>query len=1365
MAKLNVDVFFRVDASGLEAIDKNAVKVLQAQAKIASANARVAASENQLKIERQKTKTVTAQQVLEEKKAETAKKQATLATKKATQAEKERQLTIERGNTALKQKALQEERTRTTEAQSEQQSRKTATAEANLAVQKERTATASKKQETAQRSVNSATQEATGLNKLLGNSLDVIVAKMAAWQIIGTFVSTAIRSFKDALSTLREVDSELVTIRKVTGFSDSQISEIRERAFSTASAYGIGAADYLNSVSAFARAGYREQAAALAELSAKTQIVGDTTAETANQFLLSVDAAYKYKGNIEELTKVLDGANEIDNKYATSIEKIAEGMGIVAPVAAQMHVTINELAAAIGTITAVTQRSGSEAARALRALFLNIAGDTKTEIDEGVTWTTGEIAGLSDVIKTYAKDAWDAAQATKGIIDPMRAMEGLAKSMQEGTLTEAKLLEMVSDIGGKLRTSQLLAIIQNWDMYQSMLQDYAGAIGSADKEVENALDSWERKSEQLKNTWAEFISHIVETKEIKGAIDGLTAAIRLLDTPLGQAAAKAGALVAVLVVINALTKGALLSGFKALIAQLMGTEGAIGAISTATAGWIGIAVVGVALLVTLYKNLNQSAEDHLKKSKELYSEYESLQGEMDAIQEKLAENQRLIAEGNEAGADERYLTRLINENEQLAIQYGILKAAADEKRKAALEEAKSAYNARSYTWEVSTPKNYIDSFGGSVETKWVSGNIVEYTKHLLELAQAGEDVSAELGGALETLGTLNQRFGDGDEEAQAYNEQIAEVLELYQALYPEMDSTADSMGELADEISDGNEEFKSAVKLYGEMKEKLDPLNKAMAEMSKQGYMTEATMKALIAAYPELEDQIIATTEGFVLNKAAIMENVLALWAEYSAINENAAAASMVQILALNNENGAWAANTAEIKKNIAARIAALEAEQLSTHIVGSGYSGTYYGENVGLTSAETSELNMLKGLLRSVDSYVPSETTAKGGGGGGGSAKSAADEELDRLKGIVSLRKQELSYLEASDAEVQDRVGKMRDIQDALHAQAEYMRSIGASEEDVLKLSTEWWTYQNKITKALEDAAKAAKETALELLETQKEAALGPMKAQLELLKGQRDAAKDAREEEEKRLAVEKARIALENAQNERNVRQYNARTGQWEWVANAQNVDKAREALEDAQKALSDFYYEQQISAMEANIKAAEASYDAMKDAIEKNAVIDRMKANSAAWWDADAAGRQRLSDENLVLGTSQGWTRKNGTWYDASGNQVYDSGGILRGVGGIKATRSDEMILPPQATRQLLEAEQTGAFDAILQHLGIVTAAGQRYVGFGGGMNSTRIGSQHNGDVYEIGGVTLSEAQARGMTVFDLAQMARTLSLHNA
>lgn len=408
------------------------------------------------------------------------------------------------------------------------------TAQAKVITATARQTAADAKLKDANTRATKAAHELTDATNRTGDSLLSNAKKFATWMLLGNTISGVKRAFEEALDEMKKADSELVTVRKVTGMAADELERLNKAAFATATKYGESASEYLANVSEFARAGYGDTADKLAELSVKTQIVGDTTADTANQFLLAVDAAYKYNGSITALSRVLDGANEIDNKYATSIEKIAGGLGIVAPVAAQANIGIDELTAAIGTITAVTQRNGTEAATALRAIILNIVGDTKTEIEDGATWTAGQIKGLSDIVKVYAKDAYDAAQASGEVLNPMKAIAGLAQSVKDGVLSASQLYEMVSDIGGKLRASQLTALVQNWDMYESMLTDYASAYGSAEKEIENATDSWERKTKQLQNTWTEFIQKSINTSSIKGLLD-LARTILTVTGNLGNA--------------------------------------------------------------------------------------------------------------------------------------------------------------------------------------------------------------------------------------------------------------------------------------------------------------------------------------------------------------------------------------------------------------------------------------------------------------------------------------------------------------------------------------------------------------------------------------------------------------------------------------------------------------------------------------------------------------------------------------------------------------------------------------------------------------------------------------------------------------
>ena len=239
---------------------------------------------------------------------------------------------------------------------------KTETAQINkeraLARQQRETSNAQEQASKATEKSNKHLEKQGMLYQILGRSVSSFLLRMTAYRAVYAGIRAITNGFTGALETLKAVDDELVTVRKVTGFDAVQMAGVESQAYAVASKYGTSAADYTSSVATFARAGYKDLSGDLAELAEKTKIVGDTTAEVAQQFLLSVDAAYKYEGNLTKLSAVLDGLNELDNNFATSIEKIAEGMGIVAPVAAQMNVSVEELAASIGTITAVTQRSG-----------------------------------------------------------------------------------------------------------------------------------------------------------------------------------------------------------------------------------------------------------------------------------------------------------------------------------------------------------------------------------------------------------------------------------------------------------------------------------------------------------------------------------------------------------------------------------------------------------------------------------------------------------------------------------------------------------------------------------------------------------------------------------------------------------------------------------------------------------------------------------------------------------------------------------------------------------------------------------------------------------------------------------------------
>lgn len=1036
--------------------------------------------------------------------------------------------------------------------------------------------------------VQKGTKEMTEKNGLLGDSFTNVYLKMLQWQVMGTIVSKTIGAFRDAISTMKAVDDEMVTVRKVTGFTAEQMEELRDRAYETASAYGEAANEYLNSVAAFARAGYGEQADALAELATKTKLVGDTNAETAQQFLLSVDAAYQYKGNIDALTKVLDGANEIDNKYATSIEKLAEGLGTVAPVAAQAHVGIDELTAAIGTITAVTQRSGSEAARAFRALVLNIVGDTKTEIDEGVTWTTGEIAGLKDVIREYAPAAYEAAKATGEVIDPMEAIGGLAQSMKDGLLTEQKLMEMVSDIGGKLRTSQLLALIQNWDMYQSMLKDYANAVGSADKEIENALDSWTRKTNILKNEWTEFIQSMVSTDAVKGGLDVLIGAVEVLNTDIGHFAAVSGTAVLGMLALKAASKGATVAFAK------------LSAAGIATNPWL----LAIAAAAGAFSLVWKATEDYRKS-------LDALNTEIETNNTQLEENKKRLDEISEIPWHD-LTPELIEEKKALEAENAELEQQIKHLTAIAEKKAQTVGGAGGTTiTSMGSVKGYDEFVGRSFKS----------TEEMIAQLRLVTGQAISTTADLERLGITYETLAD---KAKAYTDQLQSGRSIQQ---DQIDDFYAVKTAAEQQVAAYEEAIKANGKLTDAQQADYDVLKAFLAQVNKATQPMSDYVAGLLKVQRQAGksgDQIYDLVKRMIVLNEKKLNLSQQIGALRQLATEAGAAAYSVGMIG--------AAKTQDVERTIKGLLQTGKAktyDEARAIVLNRIYKSMFTDTGRDSGTVDTTS---------TVDTSSPPSSTGK----------STKDAELERLKDIVSLRKSELSLMQERGDSTADQIDKMRQIQAALHAQAEYMRRIGASQADINALSTEHWKITKQIKELQEDLWDELEDAVNKKLEEAEEARdkqTAAIDKQIAALKDAKQAEDEALKLEQLKAAVLEKQNALLEAQKERTVRVFNAATGQWEWEANASSVKSAQDAYEKAKEDLAEYERElalqREIDELEAKKKLIEETYDTLKaewkritDSLqEPTRTIDDILSDIAR--NGTPKMRQQVEEVNNLLG----------------------------------------------------------------------------------------------------------------------------------
>ena len=116
---------------------------------------------------------------------------------------------------------------------------------------------------------------------------------------------------REMVKAVREVDTAMVELRKVSDASDMELDQAFDKATESAKKYGVAISDVVNSTADWKRLGYSlDEAEKLADATTLLQTVGDNmTQETASQAIVSTLQGFKM--STSEVSRVVDLYNEI----------------------------------------------------------------------------------------------------------------------------------------------------------------------------------------------------------------------------------------------------------------------------------------------------------------------------------------------------------------------------------------------------------------------------------------------------------------------------------------------------------------------------------------------------------------------------------------------------------------------------------------------------------------------------------------------------------------------------------------------------------------------------------------------------------------------------------------------------------------------------------------------------------------------------------------------------------------------------------------------------------------------------------------------------------------------------------------------
>lgn len=332
------------------------------------------------------------------------------------------------------------------------------------------------------------------------------------WGITSRVVNSLANSLQGAWNYTKALDTSLNDIRIVTGKSAEEMEKFAIQANKAAQGLGASTRDYTNAALIYYQQGLDDaESQRRAEITVKTANVTGQTGRKASEQLTAIWNGYKVSA--EEAELYIDKVAAVAAGTAADLEEMATGMSKVASAANAAGVDIDQLNATLATVISVTREAPETIGSSFKTIYARL-GDLKLGGTDEDGVTLGKVSGQLEALGVQIlKDNGD-----------MREMgdivEDIAAKWQ--TWTRAQQQAAAVAMAGKMQYSRLIALFDNWDMYNKAMQMSVNAMGTLQEQQDIYMESTKAHLAELSTAWERVFDSFVDNKGINSGIDVLT---------------------------------------------------------------------------------------------------------------------------------------------------------------------------------------------------------------------------------------------------------------------------------------------------------------------------------------------------------------------------------------------------------------------------------------------------------------------------------------------------------------------------------------------------------------------------------------------------------------------------------------------------------------------------------------------------------------------------------------------------------------------------------------------------------------------------------------------------------------------------
>lgn len=355
-------------------------------------------------------------------------------------------------------------------------------------------------------------------NKLL-DKMAVTMANTVRFGISSRIFNDAAKAIQKAYNYCLDLNESLTDIRIVSGQSADQMAEFAVQANQAAKSLGASTLDYTEASLIYYQQGLDAQ-----EVQERT----DITLKMANALGTSSQEVSNYMtaiwNNFDDGSKSLEYYGDVLVKLgaatASSSEEIAQGLDKFAAVGDTVGLSYEYATTALATVVAETRQSADTVGTAFKTLFARIQ-----DLELGETLEDGTTLGkYSQALEAVGINIKDQNGNLKKMDDILNEM-----GTKWQTLSKDSQVALAQTVAGARQYTQLIALMDKWDVFNENLETARNATGELDKQQSIFLEGTEAKLNKLKATWEDLYSGLGKDDEIGGFIGILTDGVQAMD--------------------------------------------------------------------------------------------------------------------------------------------------------------------------------------------------------------------------------------------------------------------------------------------------------------------------------------------------------------------------------------------------------------------------------------------------------------------------------------------------------------------------------------------------------------------------------------------------------------------------------------------------------------------------------------------------------------------------------------------------------------------------------------------------------------------------------------------------------------------